>query len=106
MILNRGLFASLLVSRVVGIPFGRYVLSVYARPALALLPVLGLALWLRSTILPGNSWLQIFAAGAILGVSYYGIAFFIALDRPHRSMLIEWLRGRWIRVMESRLANR
>ncbi len=106
MILNRGLFASWLVSRVVGIPFGRYVLSVYARPALALLPVLGLALWLRSTILPGNSWLQIFAAGAILGVSYYGIAFFIALDRPHRSMLIEWLRGRWIRVMESRLANR
>jgi len=95
MIVNRGLVASWLVSRTVGLSFSQYVWSVYARPALAMLPVFPLSLWLRSTVLPGTAWPQFLALAAVLGVSYYGLAFFVALEPEHRTLLSEWIERRW-----------
>ncbi len=94
-ILNRGLIAAWLVSKTVGLPFARYVQSVYGPPVLAMLPVFALAVWLRSSVLPGNSWMQILAAAAITGVVYYALAFFFVIERRHRDLLASWLASRW-----------
>ena len=94
MILNRGLIASWLVSKTLGLSFAHYVRSVYARPALAAAPVLALSFWLRSTILPGNNWTQIAAMAAITGSAYYSLAFFVALERGHRGALASWIGSR------------
>lgn len=105
MILNRGLIASRLVSHTIGVPFVQYVRGVYAPPALAMLPVLALSFWLRSTILPGNNWMQILEAGAIIGPAYYLLAFFVALERGHRSLLASWIGSRWHPVLADGVAH-
>jgi O-antigen/teichoic acid export membrane protein len=105
MILNRGLVASWLISGTVGISFGRYLLSVYAWPAIAALPIVGLAYGLRSTILPGANWMQIFALAVALGASYYGLAFFVALERRHRVLLVDWIASRWNQAAAAEAAH-
>jgi len=94
MILNRGLVASWLISRTVGLSFGSYVKAVYFRPLLATLPVLGVAQWL-----PGTTWSQIFTTAVVLGVMFYGLAFFVAVDEAHRRLLLHWIRDRWERAV-------
>jgi O-antigen/teichoic acid export membrane protein len=105
MILNRGLVASWLISRTLGISFSQYVQSVYVGPALAMLPVVALSLWLRATILPGSNWIQIVTVAAILGASYYSLAFFVALDRRHRMLLTSWIASRWSRPLAKGVAH-
>jgi len=105
MILNRGLIASRLVSQTIGLPFAQYVRSVYAAPAMAMLPVLALSFWLRSTILPGNNWMQILGAAAIVGPAYYLMAFFVALERGHRSLLASWIGSRWNPILADGVAH-
>jgi O-antigen/teichoic acid export membrane protein len=105
MILNRGLVASWLISGTVGISFGRYLLSVYAWPAIAALPIVGLAYGLRSTILPGANWMQILALAVALGASYYGLAFFVALERRHRVLLVDWIASRWNQAAAAEAAH-
>ena len=85
-VLNRGLVASWLVSRTLGITFLVYVRSVYARPFAAMLPILALSVWLR---------LGVLATGALAAVGYYALAFFVTLERTHRAMLISWILNRW-----------
>jgi O-antigen/teichoic acid export membrane protein len=94
MILNRGLYTSWLVSRVTGQPFLRYLHGVYARPAAVAVPVAGLALWLRSTVLPGQSWAQLVFLAGILGITYYALAFFFCLEREHRASLLNWIAAK------------
>jgi uncharacterized metal-binding protein len=91
MIFNRGLVAAWLISRTVGISAGQYLKSVYARPAVAALPVVALCYSMRATILAGGNWIQILALALIGGASYYGLAFFVALERGHRSLLMDWI---------------
>ena len=94
MIANRGLVASWLISRTIGLSFGAYLASVYLRPMLAALPVAGIALWLRAAILPGNSWAQILATAVVLAVLFYTLAFFAVLDTRHRTILLDWINVR------------
>jgi O-antigen/teichoic acid export membrane protein len=102
MILNRGLVASVLISRTVGLSFGAYVRAVYFRPLLAALPVFGIALWLRATTLPGNTWAQILATALILCAGFYGLAFFVAVEKTHRNLLLRWIRVRWERAVAAK----
>jgi O-antigen/teichoic acid export membrane protein len=105
MILNRGLIASWLISGTVGISFTQYVRSVYAGPAIAMLPVVALSLWLKATILPGSNWIQILTVAVILGASYYSVAFFVALDRRHRMLLMNWIASQWNRPLAKGVAH-
>ncbi len=70
-----------------------------------MLPVLALSFWLRSTILPGNNWMQILGAAAIVGPAYYSLAFFVALEREHRSVLASWIGRRWHPVLADGVAH-
>ena len=105
MIVNRGLNVSRLVSKAVGLPVFRYMRSVYAAPALAMLPVLAFSFWLRSTILPGTNWLQIVVAAIIVAAAYYSLAFFVALEREHRRLLASWIANRWNPMLADGVAH-
>ena len=95
MIANRCLFISWLTSRVVGMSFAGFLASVYAAPLLSAIPVFGLAWWLHSTLLPGVTWMQLAAAGLLIGVAYYGTAFFFVLSQAHRSIVVGWAGRVW-----------
>jgi hypothetical protein len=69
--------------------------SIYIRPILAALPVIAITYRLRSTILPGASWFQFFAAAALIPALYYSFALLICVDREHRSLLWGWLDRKW-----------
>jgi O-antigen/teichoic acid export membrane protein len=85
MVLNRGLFAPWLVSREMKFSFAGFLNSIYTRPVLSAIPAALLACTLRFTILPGRSWLQLFAAGAMVATVYFAVAFFLCLPAEHRS---------------------
>lgn len=95
MILNRGLFTSWLVTRVVGLRTTTYLAAIYIRPFLIAAPAWALAYVLSRTILPGTSWFQFAAAGLIIGIVYYALAFLTCFDRAHRTMLLNWLAEKW-----------
>jgi len=94
MILNRGLFAPWLVAKTLSIGFGHYMGTIYLRPLAAAIPVVAVAYLAHTTILPGANWPQILAAGALIAVLYYALAYLICLDGEHRSMLRAWLHRR------------
>ncbi len=87
MILNRGIFAPWLVSREMGFSYFHFMQSIYTRPFLTAIPVAALAWFLRTTILPGYTWLQLLAVGAIVATAYFGMAYFACLPPHHRSRL-------------------
>jgi O-antigen/teichoic acid export membrane protein len=93
MILNRGLYAPWLVCRQVGTGYGGYMRSIYVRPVLAAVPVLGL-LFLLKTRVPGGGWLELVLAAGVCGTSYFALAFYCCFDREHRSMLVAWVLRR------------
>jgi O-antigen/teichoic acid export membrane protein len=94
MIVNRGLFAPWLLSRELGLSFLAFMFSIYGRPILIAVPVAALAIWLRMTILPGVSWVQLFSASALVAGAYFIPAFFVCLADHHRAMLQRWVRAR------------
>ena len=82
MVLNRGIVAPWLVSREMGFPFTYFIHSIYTWPFVAAIPVAALAYFLRITILPGYSWLQLFTAGALVASVYLTAAFFVCAGAP------------------------
>ncbi len=94
MILDRGIFAPWLVTRMISMPFHRYLGDVYARPLAVAAPVFAVACGLRATVLQGASWLQIFAAAGVIGVLYCSLAAIVCLEREHRELLWEWIGRR------------
>lgn len=95
MILNRGLFASWLTSRAVGIGYARYLAAVYGPPSLAGLIPLALAWALHRQAIPGATWAQLMAAGTLITAAYYVIALFVCLRPEHRALAWQALdRGR------------
>jgi len=103
MLINRGLFAPWLVARTLGIGFASFMRNIYVWPLLAALPVLALAYVLRATVLPGTTWLQIFAAAILIAVPYYAIAFAFCLEHDHRLLLRRWITSRL--TSQDELAN-
>jgi hypothetical protein len=68
--------------------------TIYIRPIAAAAPVIAIAYLARATVLPGSNLLQMVAAGALIAVLYYSLAYLICLDQAHRSLLETWLRRR------------
>lgn len=87
MIAVRGLYTPWLVCRELGFSYGIYMRSIYARPMLAAVPVLAVALWMERTLLPGGSLIQVLAAAAGIAVAYYAIALFAVVERPHLAVV-------------------
>jgi O-antigen/teichoic acid export membrane protein len=94
MVANRGLFAPWLVSRELRFSFGAFMFSIYARPTLIAIPVTAFALWLRMTVLPGSTWLQLFLDSGLVALAYFIPAFFLCVAEPHRLLLHRWVAFR------------
>jgi len=88
MVLNRGIFAAWLVSRELRFSFLHVIHSIYTWPVIAGLPVAALAYLLKISFLPGLTWFQLFTAGIIIAVTYFGLAFFLCLPPSGRSRLV------------------
>ncbi|HET8550079.1 MAG TPA: oligosaccharide flippase family protein [Bryobacteraceae bacterium] len=92
LIINRAIFASWLTSRVIGVPVQRYLHDIYTRPLSTAVPILALALVLRNSFLPGNTWLELVSAAAILGSAYFILAFMFCVTGEDRGILFTWIR--------------
>jgi O-antigen/teichoic acid export membrane protein len=94
MILNRCLFAALLMSRELKVGYFWFLARVY-KPLLAAIPV-GLLLYtLRVTALPGTSWSQLIVAGFTGVLCYAPLAFFFVLQPEHRQLLLVKVQERF-----------
>ena len=89
-LLMRGLYLAVLICRVNDFALGAYLTGIYARPLAVALPVAALAAALTS-VLPGRSWFELIAAGALITGAYYTLAFFTVLETGHRSAVLSRL---------------
>jgi O-antigen/teichoic acid export membrane protein len=91
MIAVRGIYTPLLVSRALKYSFLAYMRRIYVRPLVAGVPALAVAWSLRSTRLPGETWLQLVVAGGLTSLAYGALALFLCITPAHRSMLFSRL---------------
>jgi O-antigen/teichoic acid export membrane protein len=91
LILDRGLWASWLVCRYLGLPYLGYMRDIYVRPLLAAVPVVAGAYLIKLQGLDGATWLEIAAAAILVALGYYGLAFFWCVQPRHRSALVHWI---------------
>jgi O-antigen/teichoic acid export membrane protein len=94
MILDRGLWASFVLCRVVDYSWLAYLKAIYWRPFLCAVPVAALMIWLKATILAPARWQEFIAAGLITGISYSVLAWFYSVFPEHRAMAVNWIRHR------------
>lgn len=95
LVLNRGLVTSWLFARAVEHSFGAYLGGVYLRPTLAGIPAFLGAWWIKAHWLPGNNWIEIFGGMGLLAATYYLVAFFVCLEKEHRSIPWRWFKARF-----------
>jgi len=86
MIAVRGLYTPWLVARALDTSFIDYMRGIYIRPLLAGVPVVLLAWLMQTTVLPGRTWPELIAAGAICASVYLAIAMFACIEPHHRAL--------------------
>lgn len=89
----RGVFLAVLMCRVNGFRLSAYLDAIYTRPFVAAVPAALLAVALRTTLLPGRTWLELTGAAAAIALSYFSIAFFTVLDAGSRAQIVGRLPG-------------
>jgi hypothetical protein len=94
MILDRGLWTSFVMCRVVGYSWLAYLKAIYWRPLLCALPVAALMIWLKATVLAAGRWQEFIIAGVLTGVLYSALAWFYCVFPEHRQMAINLVRQR------------
>jgi len=88
MLLVRGVYTPLVVSRSLDFSFFEYMRRIYIRPILTGVPI-GLAAWfLKTRWLPGSTWFDLLAATVFIGIGYTSLALFTCIEREHRSLLL------------------
>jgi O-antigen/teichoic acid export membrane protein len=94
LVLNRGLFASWLLSRAVHCGMLAYLRGIYVSPFLVAVPAMAMSLWVKRRWLPGRNLREVILGGALLAIVYYGVAFFICLERHHRQAFSDRIKAR------------
>jgi O-antigen/teichoic acid export membrane protein len=88
MLLVRGIYTPLIVSRSLNFSFFEYMRRIYIRPILTGLPIASMAWALKMRVLPGRTWLDLFAAALLIGLAYSALALFTCIEPEHRSLLL------------------
>jgi O-antigen/teichoic acid export membrane protein len=88
MLLVRGIYTPLVVSRCLNFSFFEYMRRIYIRPILTGLPIASMAWALKMRVLPGRTWFDLFAAALWIGLSYCALALFTCIEPEHRSLLL------------------
>ena len=84
----RGAFLAVVMCRVNGFGLGEYLRAIYGRPLLTAAPVMALAIMLRFTVLPGQSWVELITAATLIAGLYLSAAFFVVLDTTTRRYIL------------------
>lgn len=91
MIVNRGLITPFIVCHNLPYNYFRYMASIYTRPLLCGIPVLGLAYWLQSSWLPGQTVIQlVLAAGLTISIGLV-LGFIFSVEPEHRLVVRDTL---------------
>jgi O-antigen/teichoic acid export membrane protein len=91
-VLNRGLVAPYLLSRVMHFHLVTYLRDIYAAPLTLMAPALVYAYWLKTRWIPGRGWVDLIAALPLIAVPYYVACYFAIIDKQHRSLVENWVR--------------
>ncbi len=94
MTLVRGVYVAWPISRALDYSPLVYLASIFAAPLSTAIPVGVAAYFMRMYSLPGDSWLQLFGAAALIGLLYFALAFFTCVDREHRQRLLAEVKQR------------
>jgi O-antigen/teichoic acid export membrane protein len=95
MVGNRGLVTSWLFARAVEHSFGAYLRGVYLRPTLAAIPTFLVGWWVKVHWLPGKKWIEVLGGMGLVAATYYLVAFFVCLEKEHRSIPWRWISERF-----------
>jgi hypothetical protein len=98
MILNRGLIVPLILCRHLQAGYGRYLAAVYVRPLLCAAGLFLGAVYLKSALIPGASWIQLIAAGAVIATASFAIQFQVCLLPRHRDGVRKLARDTYARI--------
>jgi hypothetical protein len=93
-LINRGFITPFLVCRALPYSYLHYMGSIYVRPLLCALPVIGLAILFRWSWLPGQTILQLIVAGALLTTINLLLSLVFCVEPEHRALLWSTLRQR------------
>jgi O-antigen/teichoic acid export membrane protein len=93
-IVNRGFITPFLVCRALPYNYLHYMGSIYVRPLLCAVPVIGLAILFRASWLPGQTIGQLVVAGATLFAVSLLLSLKFCVEREHRALLWNTLRQR------------
>jgi len=86
MLAVRGVYTPWLVSQALETSFVSYMWGIYVRPLLAGVPVVAVGWALKHSFLPGQTWTELIAAGAVCGAIYAAIAVFTCIAPQHRAL--------------------
>ena len=89
MLVVRGIYTPWLLCRSLNHSLLRYMASIYLRPALTAVPAVALAWLLKTRLIPGRTWLELFGACALVALFYAAMAFFTCFTPSHRVLLLE-----------------
>lgn len=84
---SRGLVPAWIFCRQNGRSLPSFLASIYVAPTLTALPAAAVGILLKQTILPGNNWLELIAAGSAIAAVLYALALFTSLRTEHRHAL-------------------
>jgi len=93
-LINRGFITPFLVCRALPYNYFRYMGSIYVRPLLCVVPVIGLAILFRWSWLPGETILQLIVAGVLLTATSLLLSLVFCVEPEHRALLWSALRQR------------
>lgn len=86
-VLNRGLVTPFLLCRYLDISYARFMGAIYVRPLLLAVPVTAGGLLLKQQM-PGGTWFELLLALGALAAIYYAGAFFVVVEREHRTLFL------------------
>jgi O-antigen/teichoic acid export membrane protein len=100
-IINRGLITPYLVCRQLPYNYLDYMGSIYLRPLLCGIPVIGLAILFRQSWLPGQTIMQLIVAGGVLIAIGLLLSLAFCVEPEHRILLWDTLRQRLFKQSSS-----
>lgn len=102
MILTRGCIAPWFLCRHLSVPYRRFMQSILLPPIVSALPATALLWNLKRWGLTGRNWGELILAG-VAGSALYGVtAFYVCVNRNHRSLIVGWVKCQLSRIARRR----
>lgn len=88
----RGLYLAVVMCRVNGFHLPSYLRGIYGRALATAAPAFAVAFAIRAFVWPGRNWPELIAAGGVIALLYFTMAFFTVLEPDDRNRLVARVR--------------